>query len=268
MSVDELGDRCKSFEMTEAGRKAMKGIPLLARLDGRAFHTYTRGLKRPYDERMSTAMQETTQCLVEELHAAIGYTQSDEITLAWYVESDNPTQYPFDGRFQKLVSVLAGLASAKFAMVAKELLPKREMLPHFDCRVWQVPSLVEAVEVFMWREADAIKNSISMAAGAYYSHKELHGKNSSGKHQMLHDKEVNWDDYPAFFKRGVYFQRKNFERSLTKEELERIPEAHRPAPESLFTRSKVVDLELPPITKVRNADKVLFFREAPVTGDA
>lgn len=266
MNVDELGDRCKALEIVEAGRKAMRGIPLLARLDGRAFHTYTRGLKRPYDEGMSTAMQETTKCLVEKLHAAVGYTQSDEITLAWYVGADTVSQYPFDGRFQKLTSVLAGLASAQFSSIADELLPdKKGLLPHFDCRVWQVPSLTEAVEVFVWREADAVKNSITMAASAYYSHKELHGKGSRDKHEMLHQKGVNWNDYPPFFKRGVYFQRRNFEKPLTEEELSKIPETHRPAPGTLFIRSKVVDLELPPITKVKNIKEVLFLGENPIT---
>ena len=266
MNVDELGDRCKAMEMAEAGRKAMKGIPLLARLDGRAFHTYTRGLKRPYDEGMSKTMQETTKALVEDMHAAVGYTQSDEITLAWFVAADTLSRYPFDGRFQKLTSVLAGLASTQFTLIAQQLLPEKNgLLPHFDCRVWQVPSFAEAVEVFMWREADAVKNSITMAASAYYSHKELHGVGSKDKHQMLFEKGVNWNHYPAFFKRGVYFQRRVFERPLTTQEIESIPGPHRPAPGTLFKRSKVVDIELPPISKVKNIKDVLFLGEAPTT---
>src|SRR5437868_6317488 len=114
MTQDTLGDRCKRFEMAEAGRKAMPGLPVLARLDGRAFHTFTRGLLRPYDTRMTHCMVETTRFLIEQLEACIGYTQSDEITLAWYEPPGSTTAYPFDGRFQKLTSVLAGLASARF----------------------------------------------------------------------------------------------------------------------------------------------------------
>lgn len=246
----------------------MQGIPLIARLDGRAFHTFTRGLTRPYDSRMSTCMQETTAHLVDSLHALVGYTQSDEISLAWFFEADSPSQYPFDGRFQKLASVLAGTASAKFCELVREHLPGKEAeLPHFDCRVWQVPTLDDAAQVFVWREDDAVKNSLSMAAQAYYSHSELHGKGSSAKHELLHLKGVNWNDYPAFFKRGVYFQRKTYKRSLTEEERMRIAEKHRPAADALFERSCVIDIELPPIRKVTNIVDVLF-RGAKGTTDA
>ena len=84
---DPIGDRCKRFEGAEAGRRAMPGIPLLARLDGRAFHTFTRGLARPWDARFATCMLETTRTLVDELQALVGYTQSDEITLLWWAPS-------------------------------------------------------------------------------------------------------------------------------------------------------------------------------------
>src|SRR4051812_24474708 len=153
MAKDGLGDRCKSYELAEAGRRAMRGLPLLARLDGRAFHTFTRDLKRPYEPGMSIAMIEATRYLVQELNALVGYTQSDEITLAWYESSQSLSEYDFDGRFQKLASVLAGMASAKFCQLVREHLPaKANETPHFDCRVWQVPSLDDAADVFVWRE--------------------------------------------------------------------------------------------------------------------
>src|SRR4029079_6986806 len=104
-----LGDRVKKYRQAEASRRAMRGTPLLARLDGRAFHTFTRDLRRPYDEGMSRCMIETTRTLVREANALVGYTQSDEITLAWYEPSQSPSDYEFDGRFQKLASVLAGM---------------------------------------------------------------------------------------------------------------------------------------------------------------
>ena len=255
--MDVLGDRCKSFE-SRYEQTAMPGLPLLARLDGRAFHTFTRGLKRPYDAGMSCSMIETTRFLVDKLHARVGYTQSDEITLAWS-SSAIPSPYPFNGRLQKLSSVLAGMASARFCQLVVEHLPsKARETPHFDCRVWQVPSLQDAADVFVWREDDATKNSITMAASAHYSHAELHGKHSGDKHELLHAKGVNWNDYPAFFKRGSYLQRRTYELELTEDERQRIPHPHRPPADARFTRHKIVELNLPPARQVQNLIEVLF----------
>ena len=96
MAKDGLGDRCKGYEAADAGRRAVRGQPLIARLDGRAFHTFTRDLKRPYEHGMSIAMIETARYLLDEMNALVGYTQSDEITLAWYEAADlfvHPTLY-------------------------------------------------------------------------------------------------------------------------------------------------------------------------------
>lgn len=266
MAKDGLGDRCKELEGSEAGRRAMRGLPLLARLDGRAFHTFTRDLERPYEHGMSVAMIETTRYLVREMTALVGYTQSDEITLAWFESSQSASDYAFDGRFQKLASVLAGMASTRFYQLVLEHLPsKANETPHFDCRVWQVPTLADAADVFIWREDDATKNSITMAAGAYYSDAELDGKSSGVKQEMLWQKGVNWNDFPSFFKRGSYLQRRSFERTLTDEERARIPEAHRPPLGTTFQRAQVVELELPPVRKIANLSAVLFERADPVS---
>ena len=265
MAKDGLGDRCKSYELAEAGRRALRGLPLLARLDGRAFHTFTRNLTRPYDRGMSVSMIETTRYLVQEMIALVGYTQSDEITLAWYEPSQSDSDYAFDGRYQKLASVLAGMASARFCQLVTTHLPaKVKETPHFDCRVWQVPTLQDAADVFVWREDDATKNSISMAAGALYTDAQLDRKNSSDKQEMLWQKGVNWNDYPTFFKRGTYLQRRTVERILTDEERERIPEAHRPAPDTVVKRTNVVELDLPPVRKIANLIEVLFERAEPL----
>ncbi|HEU0031972.1 MAG TPA: tRNA(His) guanylyltransferase Thg1 family protein [Kofleriaceae bacterium] len=266
MANDGLGDRCKSFEQAEANRRAIRGLPLLARLDGRAFHRFTRDLRRPYDAGMSTAMIETTRYLVQETIALVGYTQSDEITLAWYEPSQSAAEYAFDGRFQKLASVLAGMASARFCqLVATHLPAKASETPHFDCRVWQVPTLQDAADVFVWREDDATKNSITMAATAHYSDAELDGKHSGEKQELLFAKGVNWNDFPSFFKRGTYVQRRAFERTLTGDERARIPEAHRPPLGATFQRTQVIELELPPVRKIANLTAVLFERADPVT---
>lgn len=257
--MEKLGDRCKRYEMAEAGRKAMAGLPLLARLDGRAFHTFTRGLSRPFCSPFASCMFETARALVEEFDARVGYTQSDEITLLFYAEPGSKAQLPFDGRFQKLTSVLASYAAAVFGREVLRLLPeKREAIPAFDCRVWNVPTLEDALDVFVWREDDAVKNSIAMAAQSVYSTRELHGKNGKEMQEMLFQKGINWNDYPPHFKRGAYVQRKTECRRLTAAELEKIPEAHRPPADQEFLRSRVDLLPLEPIRKVPNAIQILF----------
>lgn len=189
MKNDSFGDRMKLFEGAEAARKTLPLVPVMARLDGKGFSKFTKGLKRPYDESMSQAMVVTTAYLVEETNARIGYTQSDEISLVFYSDRIDSEIF-FDGKIQKMVSILAGMATSKFNSLLPKYLPaKTELLPVFDCRVWNVPTLTEAANTILWREKDATKNSISMAAQHYYSHKQLENKNSSEKQEMLHKKE-------------------------------------------------------------------------------
>lgn len=266
MTNDKFGDRMKEYEMAEAGRKAMPGLPLLARLDGRAFHTFTKGMKRPYDAEISYAMIDTTKFLVDKTHADLGYTQSDEITLFWR-GSDEGSEYMFDGRFQKLSSVLAGMASAQFmkCMITSQSYGDRakKLVPSFDCRVWQVPSLDVAADVFAWRAADAIKNSVSMAAQAHFSHKELQNKNSVQKKEMLWEKGVEWGNYPWFFKQGTFVKRINREVTLTPYELSQIPEKHRPTGPVL--RTVVTTLpDFAPLGRVKNRAAYLFDGEEAI----
>jgi tRNA(His) 5'-end guanylyltransferase len=138
-------------------------------------------------------MVDTMKYLVDKFHVVIGYVQSDEITLLWDVQSWEDGEYMFSGKFQKLTSVLAATASAYFARRSMELLPeKNDELPTFDCRVWQVPNRQEAANAFYWRELDATKNAISMAAHAYFSHKILQGMSGSEKQELLWScKEAN-----------------------------------------------------------------------------
>src|SRR5262245_53206698 len=105
--TDSLGDRMKQYEAAEAGRRLMPLVPALVRLDGRAFHSFVRGLARPFDKRLSDLMLDTATFLVRETNATVGYTQSDEISLAWVAE-EYDTKIFFDGRVQKMTSTLAG----------------------------------------------------------------------------------------------------------------------------------------------------------------
>lgn len=169
--ADALGDRMKDYETQECARRFLPMLPVYARIDGRSFSRFTRDFARPFDERISKAMIETTKGLVDHTHARISYTQSDEISLVWLGDTYESGIF-FDGKIMKMASVLAGLATALFI----NALPSYgERLPHFDCRVLQLPNRAEATNMFLWRELDATKNAISMAARAYYSHKALVG---------------------------------------------------------------------------------------------
>lgn len=262
--IDKLGDRMKLYEQMEAGRKLMPGLPICVRVDGRAFHTFTRGMKRPYDKDMSAAMIETMKFLVEQTDACIGYVQSDEISL---VLSDIKAPM-FDGKIAKLNSVIASMATAKFNEVIHKSYPNKP-LAFFDCRCWNVPSRTEAVNNILWREFDATKNSISMAARSVYSDAQLLGKNGSEKQDMLMEKGINWNDYPVFFKRGTYARRVVISRKFTDEELSELPEHHeaRNNPDLLITRSSIEVIDMPIFTKVMNRNEVVFDGAVPIVAE-
>lgn len=268
MSADNFGDRMKAYEALETDRRFMPLLPVYARIDGRCFSAFTNGMGRPYDIDMSRAMIETTKYLVEKTHARIGYTQSDEISLVWCQDRADSELF-FGGKIQKMVSVLAGMTSAYFALHCwrSEYLRMyaRKNTPHFDCRAFQLPNRVEAANSFLWREQDATKNAISMAARSVYSHKALDHKNGSEMQEMLFAKGINFNDYPPFFKRGTFVRRVTCMRPFTGEELERIPEAHRPAPGAEVERSEVVELEMPNLSTVTNRGEVIFDGADPVT---
>lgn len=260
MSKDDLGDRMKMYEKLGTPSRFTPLLPVMARLDGRSFSKYTKGFARPYDTRMSSCMAAVTLWLVEETGAKLGYTQSDEITLMFYSDKLDK-QIFFDGKIQKILSVLAAMCSVKFYQLSCIAIPERkDWVPQFDCRIWSVPSLIEAANAFVWRENDATKNSVQMLARCHFSHNELNGKGRADQMDMLMSKGINWNDEPAFFKRGTYFKRVEKLLKFTTEELDRLPEKHaaRTNPDLEVMRSCVEELELPPILKIENRVETLF----------
>lgn len=269
---DDLGDRMKAYERRETDRIFLPMLPIYARIDGRGFSRFTKGMRRPYDERMSAAMVATVKHLVEHAHARIGYTQSDEISLLWLAEEYKSEMF-FGGKVQKIVSVLASMATAAFTRAVLEsadadFAAYADKLPHFDARAFQLPNKTEAANAMLWRELDATKNAISMAASHYYSHKQLQGKSGAEKQEMLFAKGVNFNNYPASFKRGTFVRRATYQRAFTPEELAAIPEKHRPPAGTLVTRSRVVEIEMPRFGSVTNRVEVLFDGAEPVAAEA
>lgn len=264
---DTMGDRMKAYESHTCGIRLIPRIPVIARLDGKGFSKFTKGLQRPYDERLSRLMVETTKYLVKETNANCGYTQSDEITLVWYSPSYESKIY-FDGRLFKMLSDLAAMCSVYFNRKLGNFLPeKTHLMPRFDCRVFNTPTAEEAANIFLWRELDATKNSITMAAQHYYSHSELQGKNGSEKQEMLFKKGVNWNDYPFFFKRGTYVQRVRQITKFTTEELEKLPAKHaaRKNPDLEIERWNISAIELPPLMTIFNKSDVILKGEKVIT---
>lgn len=269
-SEDALGNRMKQYEGMEADRRVMPRLPVLARLDGRAFHSFTRKATRPFDAGFSHAMQATAKYLVEETNARIGYVQSDEISLVFYTD-DPKSEIFFAGRLQKMNSTLAAIASVHFNRVGPTLAPDLpwETMPTFDARVWAVPTKDEAVNTLIWRQADAVRNSILAVAQAHFSHRELHGVTAQQAQEKLHqERGVNWNDYPWTLKRGTFFQRKAVERrfgEMRPEERDALPPRHaaRTNPDLVVRRSSVLPVDLW-LTKVTNRVSVVFDGAEPV----
>ena len=177
--MNTLAERMKVYEDIESRRILIPNLPVMVRLDGKNFSSYTKGLKRPFDQRLTDLMIATTKYIVEESNAVVGFTGSDEITLILYSDSSESQIY-YDGRIQKLTSILAAKTSVYFNSKVSEFLPeKADKLVVFDCRVWNVPSVIEATNAIMSRELDVTRNAISMAAQNLYSHNELQNKNSN-----------------------------------------------------------------------------------------
>lgn len=264
---DALGDRMKAYEGAEAQRRFMPLLPIMARIDGRSFSSFTHGMERPFDDRFSRCMIETTLKLVQATGASVGYSQSDEISLCFYSD-DIQSQVFFDGRIQRMTSQLAALATLFFYREVLSVMPEyADRLPSFDARVWSVPNLAEAANTFLWREVDATKNSVSMAARHYFSHGELHCKNAPEMKTMLESKGIIWGQYPAHFKRGTFVRKEYHELPLSLPELEELPEKHhaRTDPDFKRLRSVMVQSNMEPIGKMLNVVDVLFHQKNPIT---
>lgn len=244
---DPLGDLLKEQERLEAGRKADPYLPLITRIDGKCFSKFTKGLERPFDTRFVNLMVATTKHLVEESEALLAYVQSDEVTLFWDNNKSEHSnrEYWFGGKFQKLTSVLAGTASSYFAANLPRFLPEKVgQYPVFDCRVWNVPDMEHVYKNFLWRWKDCQKNSVSMYARHFFSHKSLQGKTSGEMRELLGTAGYPWEDLPIFFREGTYVRRERILVDPSDEILREIPAEYRPKEPVVRTAVKEIPKEL------------------------
>lgn len=272
---DDFGDRMKDFESREAKRTFLPMLPIVARIDGRSFSKFTRPFQKPFDDRLSNAMQETTKALVDHTHARIGYTQSDEITLIFLAETYD-SQVFFGGRIQKLASVLASMTTAHFirsldielddetdqsGAIAAEL---GSCTPHFDCRVWQVPNKMEAANTLLWRAQDARKNGISSACRSMCSAKSMHGKDQSEMVQMMLAQGTDYyETFDLDDQFGTFWQRQSFQTELDDDTWNTIPLHVRDNMDRTVTRSRVINLELGYFGDYENRVEIIFDKATP-----
>jgi tRNA(His) guanylyltransferase len=224
---DSIGDRLKQTEQLEAGRRADPYKPLMVRIDGNCFSNFTKGLERPFDERFVNLMIETTKFLVSKWEFDLGYCQSDEITLYWFINKQEYSnrEFLFSGRYQKLASVIPSSASSFFVSNLPAYLPEKTgSYPCFDCRVWNVEDMSEVYDNFLWRQLDATKNSVSMYARYFFSHNQLQNKSSKEMKHMLRLAGNPWESLPRFFTHGTFIKRQKIEVSASQD----IPEKYRP----------------------------------------
>lgn len=240
-----LADRMKMYEGLSEQR-LMPRLPAMARLDGRCFSAFTKKAGAFYAP-FIYMMDGLTAYLVKETEALAGYTQSDEITLCWH-KSQPESDYFFGGRVQKMTSMLGALASTWMNTEGRKFEgPSGAKLrwtqpPLFDARVWNVPDLREAANVFLWRQRDCVRNSVTMQARRYFSFQELLHKNVSERKRMLLDMArhlsglsfsplglsppVAWEGLSRREQYGLFVQRVRTRRRFTTEEVEKLPLRH------------------------------------------
>ena len=231
---DILGTRMKTYYEEIPKTKLMRRTPVAIRIDGKAFHIFTRGFQKPFDEILIKSMQETMKYLCENIQGCVlGYTQSDEITLILQDYAKLDTCAWFDYEVQKICSISASMATMIFnqklhenvrhwcdknelstiryfnedkPVELKQLYETYWNAVHkgamFDARCFNIPK-EEVTNLVYWRQLDAARNSVQMVGQAYFSHKELQNKSCSDIQDMLMEKyNINWNNLPAYLKRG------------------------------------------------------------------
>lgn len=223
---DDLGVRMKTFYEQIPKTKLMRRCPVAIRIDGKAFHTFTRGFQKPFDEVLIKSMQETMKYLCENIQGCVlGYTQSDEITLILIDYKKLTSSAWFDYEVQKICSIAASMATMAFNKyfydnvfvynatatvdLSNKKYPFKEVYSKavnngamFDARCFNIPK-EEVTNLVYWRQLDASRNSIQMVGQANFSHKELQNKSCNDIQDMLMtQKGINWNDLPTYRKRG------------------------------------------------------------------
>lgn len=240
---DDLGVRMKTFYEQIPKTKLMRRCPVAIRIDGKAFHTFTRNFQKPFDEVLIKSMQETMKYLCENIQGCVlGYTQSDEITLILVDYKKLTSSAWFDYEVQKICSIAASMATMAFNNIFSKYVKEFDLeLAYndngidteenrklweiykkainkgamFDARCFNIPK-EEVTNLVYWRQLDASRNSIQMVGQANFSHKELQNKSCNDIQDMLMTQNgINWNDLPTYQKRGSCCVKKEIENKST-----------------------------------------------------
>lgn len=233
MVYDDFGKRMKTYE--NSFRFSLpRRMPVILRIDGCHFHSFTKGMEKPFDDKLIEAFWETCKYLAENIMGAkMIYHQSDEISVLITNYDSIQTDSWFSNNLQKIVSVSASMAAAKFNEIIRKSYPDKE-LAFFDSRAWVLPQ-DEVNNYFTWRQQDATKNSISMTAFANFKHEELHGMNGNQLQDKLFlERDINWDKFPVWKKRGACIIKKEYLK------------------ENIIRKRWETDLEIPVFSKDKN----------------
>ena len=223
---DDLGIRMKTFYEQVPKTRLIRRCPVAIRIDGKAFHTFTRKFQKPFDEILIKSMQDTMKYLCENIQGCVlGYTQLDEITLILVDYKKLTSDAWFDYEVQKMCSIAASMATMAFNKFfgnnvgdyctynSEREDDTHEQYEHtlysaankgamFDARCFNIPK-EEVTNLVYWRQLDATRNSIQMVGQANFSHKELQNKSCNQIQDMLMtQKGINWNDFPVYQKRG------------------------------------------------------------------
>jgi len=200
---DELGTRMKEQYETRTRYFLPRRTYTIIRLDGKAFHTFTRGMEKPYDLGLVLAMNNVSLFLCKEIQGVkLAFTQSDEISLLLTDFETITTEAWFNGNIQKIASVSSSLCTAKFNEEIINHIVAPKGLAFFDARVFSIPDPIEVENYFIWRQKDAIRNSISITAQSLYSHNKLNRKSQSDMLDMIEKKGQNWNTMASWFRYG------------------------------------------------------------------
>lgn len=202
MSADSFGDRMKLYE--EAARTTLpRRLPVIIRVDGKAFHTFTRGCARPFDDAITCAMDRVAEALCEQVQGAqMAYVQSDEVSVLVHGYKTFGTQPWFQNGVQKMVSIAASIATAAFNAEWWRSHFAASRVAYFDARAFVLPE-ADVCNYFIWRQQDAIRNSVRMLGRAHFSESECDGMSGEAlKSKLLGEKGVRWDDLPVGLRRG------------------------------------------------------------------
>lgn len=232
MDRSDLAKRMKGYESVSKTRLVSR-MPVIIRIDGKAFHTFTRGFKKPFDEVLIKSIQDTMKYLCENIQGCVlGYHQSDEITLVLVDYKKLNSSSWFDNEVQKICSIAASMATMAFNKFFKSNVEKMiseyncSLVPQcmeiqmkrdeyhrtllkavskgamFDARCFNIPK-EEVTNNIYWRQLDATRNSIQMVGQANFSQKELNGKSCNKIQDILFtQKGINWNNFPTYQKRG------------------------------------------------------------------